>query len=185
MHRIRRGTGRKFSRRYPACGCGRIPRIPGHPWFMERSTALRSNSSRSPAFARILPNASQTKDPPKNLQCPFLPDTVHGSNVDTVCHGMAPLDQFPCVLPVSFRGYVACGMPDGGRVEDDLCTFKGNAACGFREPLVVTDEDRDAPERVWKRPGRNFRDRNILSQKNPGPAGYGLYDRVCSWCHPC
>ncbi len=84
------------------------------------------------------------KGPAKEFAGPFLPDTVYGGYVDTVCNGMAPLDQFPRVLPVSFKGNVACRMPYGGRIEDDLCPFKSNAAGGFREPLVVTDKDRDA-----------------------------------------
>ena len=37
-------------------------------------------------------------------------------------------------------------MPDCCRVKDDLCSFQCNAPGRLREPLVVTDEYRDAPE---------------------------------------
>src|SRR5208337_1248921 len=64
---------------------------------------------------------------------------------------MAALDQFPCILPVSFPRFGCRGVPDRCRVEDDIGALQCHAPGRFGEPLVITDEDGDPAE-----PGRYY-----------------------------
>jgi hypothetical protein len=74
----------------------------------------------------------------------FFTDTVYGSDVDTVGHSMAALDEFPRLAPVTFRRLFPIRVTDRSRVKNDLGAVKRNAPCRFREPLIVADQNGDA-----------------------------------------
>ena len=122
------------------------------PTFADLSAVVHVDIGQNDLFApsspgQGLPEGIADEGPAKELRISFDADPVDGAHRCAIGDGVPPHDVLPGLLPIALGLFNSQYRADGRGIEYHLRPYESYGPGGLREPLIVTDEDRQTSDR--------------------------------------